>query len=193
MRTRTWFDPHLPDIQVGAAMRRAIGGKYKLQPDIYEDPPLVVHGIPLVAAFVRQRDRVGAPGDRRIRIGYYSPPRELGQLMRGGSAIGSGFLYREPELRRDWEINFQRAGIYQDEIIEIYNPREPNDPDIAQQHPSPHMVTVYWTRIISALISQIEAGRDLPRRSLAWLDRLELAPGYTNSGARAEDARLRRL
>jgi len=196
MRTRTWFDPHLPDIQVGAAMRRAIGGRTRQSADLFEEPPIVVDGIPLLAAFVRQRDRVGRPGDRRVAIGYYSPPggtSGIGALMRGGDAIGSGYLYQEPELRRDWEINFSRAGIYQEEVIEVYNEADPADPDIAQQHPTPHMVTVYWTRMIGALMTQIAAGQELPRRSAVWLDRLELAQGYTQPGARAEDARLRRF
>jgi len=199
-RTRTWFDPHLPDIQVGEAMRRAIGGRIKQTADLFEEPPLVVNGIPLMAAFVRQRNYYSGGRDRRVLIGYYSPPGldqdpplQVGQIMRGGSAIGSGYLYTVRELRRDWEINFQRAGLYQEEIIEVYNPEDPQDPDIAQQHPTPRMVTVYWTRIIGAIMAQIEAGRELPRRSAAWLDRLGLSEGYTLEGARADDARLRRF
>jgi len=184
-RTRTWFDPHLPDIQASTVFTRGAYGARSQFHRVEAETPIVVDGIPLLAASVRSRERaVGVRGwsDTRIPIGYYSPPggaSGVSALMRGAGAIGSGYLYTEAELRRDWPINFQRAGIYAGEP--------------AVEHPTPRMVTVYWTRMIAAVITQIDAGLELPRRSAAWLDRLELAEGYTREEARADDPRLRRL
>ena len=173
-------------------MRQAIGGRgaqfgsAQGRASIWEDPPRIVDGIPLLAAYVRVQDLQGH--DRRVRIGYWSPPPGIGfPVMRGGSSQGSGYLYTERELRNAWTVNFERAGLFR-EAREITLEGEL---DLEQERPTPGMVTRYWSKILGAALARWESPAEVTRREAVRLDRKVIRPPeYPRSSLKTFDPRF---